>query len=194
MQILANQNTRNKAAIYLIERMLLGAREAVERKARDELKSLDDLHSTLLVYIAVPHDRDFMFLASAQVGDGAIRSLSRAPSGAQWTLQEQPQFNGIDNEVQPFMRFDPSRYGELIHITDLENPECAIGMTDGILDDIEGGPDENGLFKGIQDFYDRIRQQALATPKPADGLYEFLGYRRRASFDDRTLVCLYRDS
>ncbi len=191
---------RDEFAKQLIEQMLVGARDMVRQKADKESKSVDELHSTLLVFLAIPHkmphNEQFMFFASAQVGDGAIRSVSRATSSGQWTLQEQPQLNGIDNEVQPFMRFDPSHYRDrdFIHVTDLESPEFIVGMTDGTLDDIEGGPDENGLFKGIEDFYGRIRQEAIATRTPASGLYEFLGYRKRASFDDRTLVCLYRGS
>lgn len=188
--VLQSQAGRNAQAQSLIVQMLLGARTTVAKTAERNHKSADDLHSTLLVFIAIPFGRDFMYVASAQIGDGALRARQRPNPDATWSFMEQPQLNGVDNEVLPFMRFDPARYDQLVHTTVLEYPTFVVGMTDGTLDDIEGGPDEHGLFKGIEDFYGHIRDEALNDQHWANGLFDFLGYRRRASFDDRTLVCL----
>ncbi len=183
---------RDRDARGLVHDMLVGARTKVSDISHQRGKPYEDLHTTLLVYIAIPYGAGSMYIASAQVGDGALRSRSQTLDGPHWSLEEQPQLNGVDNEVMPFMRMQPDRYDDLIHVYNLEALSFVVGMTDGTLDDIEGGPDENGLFKNIEDFYQRICKESLANAQPAAGLFDFLGYRRRASFDDRTLVCLYR--
>ncbi len=72
-----------------------------------------------------------------------------------------------------------------------------MGMTDGTADDIEPPhptreEPEPDPFVNVNDFYERIVKPALNNPEPAEALAESLGYRKRQSFDDRTVVCLYR--
>lgn len=74
---------------------------------------------------------------------------------------------------------------------------CIMGMTDGTADDIQPRqptpedpyPDP---FAMVNDFYLRIIEPAFPHAQPAEALMKALGYRKRLSYDDRTVVCLYR--
>jgi hypothetical protein len=173
------------------------AKDGVLARAQQARVNPDELHSTLLVFLAVPHlgeaQEPLLYVASAQVGDGALYTRP-APMGGQpnWHPLEVPQISGVNNEVEPFLRSDERSWEKRIHTYDLEPGSFLMGMTDGTIDDLELAPDENGLFNGYEDFYQRIVKESLSTATPAQGLENFLGYRKRQSFDDRTLVCIYQ--
>lgn len=179
---------RDNLAHQIIVDMFQMAKRVVERTAINRGKSLDELHSTLLVFLAIPHHRDHLYVASAQVGDGALHAQCRTGMTTTWTLLEDPQRGGVDNHVQPFLALRTERYQELIHTTDLTSPLCILGMTDGTQDDIED-PDR---FNGIENFYRQLRSEVAKTSQPATGLATFLTeYFYNGSLDDRTVACLF---
>ena len=178
---------------------LLAAHDNVDACAQHYMVSVDELQSTLLVFLAVPADDHHMFVASTQVGDGALFAFQprkgHAPRDT-WKWLQPPQIQEAGNEVQPFMRTGSDDWGAAFRVEVLENVACIMGMTDGIADDIEPPrptPDNRNPdpFLNVDDFYQRIITPSFHNARPGEALIESIGYRKKQSHDDRTLVCLY---
>jgi len=200
---ISHQQIEKKAQELLLA-MLRNARNFIEIKAQKEGISIDEMHSTLLAFLAIPYARQSLFVTSFQVGDGALymrkadQSL-QVPLREHWQLIQHPQIQEAGNEVQPFMRSDPSMWRPASGW--YEGVVFVMGMTDGTVDDIgspapsRSQPDPDP-FINVESFYTYIKGSALSKKTPSDaasGLGEFLGYRKSGSFDDRTVVCLYSD-
>ncbi|HEY0752928.1 MAG TPA: protein phosphatase 2C domain-containing protein [Ktedonobacteraceae bacterium] len=191
---------RNAAANILLE-ALHGAADAVTRAARTARVSIDDLHATLLVFLAVPLGPEQVFLASVQVGDGAIFGVRAGSNGgeppyARWKQLLAPQIQAAGNEVQPFMRSQERDWYQYMQFDTLSPIAGIMAMTDGIADDVEPplptpGTPEPDHFSMVDRFYQTYVLPTLQASRPADELVRFIGYRRSQSIDDRTLVYLY---
>ena len=191
-------NVWQNAAFNALIESLHAAHAFVEQQAKYHRISVDDMHSTLMVYLAIPIEQR-LFVASVQVGDGALFAMR--PGGAtpreRWQWLQQPQIQATGNEVQPFMRTGPDMWQHYLRADLLDNPSFIMGMTDGTADDIEEprptsevpNPDP---FYYVDDFYQHIMKAVTNAPQPAEGLLKFLDYQKKQSFDDRTVVCLYR--
>lgn len=203
MQELSNR--RGKADSETIAHAILlnslhSAYGSVEQQARARNLTVDDLQSTLLVFLAAPIDQRRLLLASVQVGDGALFALQPERGSApreQWCFLQKPQIQAAGNEVQPFMTSTPDMWEQVMSVKFLDNPAAIMGMTDGTADDIEPPPrptqnlDADPFFL-VDDFYKHIQTDALHTGQPGAGLLKFLSYKKKGSTDDRTVVCLYR--
>lgn len=202
-----------------MRKALSRARDAVEQAARDgsqqtdgAISSADDLQSTLLVFLAVPHCQG-IFVASVQVGDGALFGRLKPGYGApppqqalgddgasqgqpqqKWTWLQMPQIQAAGNEVQPFMRSTPTEWEKWFSCEPSIPADVILGMTDGIYDDIEPPrrtpenptPDE---FENLRGFYDYLGDPPAGDD--AEKLLDLIDYEKPRSRDDRTLVCLY---
>lgn len=194
----ASSNVRDNAAFKVLMESLQAAHAHIEQQGKYYRISVDEMHSTLMVYIAIPVEQQ-LFVASVQVGDGALFAMR--PGGAtpreRWRWLQQPQIQATGNEVQPFMRTGPEVWQQYLRADLLDNPSFIMGMTDGTADDIEAprptqevpNPDP---FYFVDDFYQHIAQSVIHAPQPAEALLKFLDYKKKQSFDDRTVVCLYR--
>lgn len=188
------------AVYHLLMNALGAARETVEQRAQQDGVSVDELQSTLMVFLAAPFGKQRLFVASMQVGDGALFALQEnrelAPRD-KWRWLQQPQIQGAGNEVQPFMRTGPEIWRNSFQSDLLEQATLIMGMTDGTADDIEPPratpenpkPDQ---FLMVDDFYQRIALPSFHEAQPGEVFVKLLGYRKKQSFDDRTVVCLYR--
>lgn len=179
---------------------LQSAYGSVEQRARARNLSVDDLQSTLLVFLAAPLAAGGLLIASVQVGDGALFALEPEHGTAprdQWSFLQQPQIQASGNEVQPFMTSSRDMWEQVMSVRLLDNPAAIMGMTDGTADDIEPpprttqNPDADPFFL-VHDFYKHIQADALSNGQPGAGLLKFLSYKKKGSADDRTVVCLYR--
>ncbi|HVB61379.1 MAG TPA: protein phosphatase 2C domain-containing protein [Ktedonobacteraceae bacterium] len=179
---------------------LQSAYASVEQQARARNLAVDDLQSTLLVFLAAPLAAGGLLVASVQVGDGAIFALEPDHGSAprdQWSFLQQPQIQAAGNEVQPFMTSSRDMWEQVMQVKLLDNPAAVMGMTDGTADDIEPpprtaqNPDADPFFL-VNDFYKHIQADALSNGLPGAGLLKFLSYKKKGSADDRTVVCLYR--
>jgi len=179
---------------------LQSAYVSVEQQARARKLSVDDLQSTLLVFLAAPLAAGGLLVASVQVGDGALFALEPDHGSAlrdQWSFLQQPQIQAAGNEVQPFMTSSRDMWEQVMSVKLLDNPAAVMGMTDGTADDIEPpprssqNPDADPFFL-VHDFYKHIQTDALSNGQPGAGLLKFLSYKKKGSADDRTVVCLYR--
>jgi hypothetical protein len=203
--LLARSDNREEicaAAAGVLLKSLQKAFDSVEQAAHDVMVSVEELQSTLLVFLAAAPGPEHLFLASVQVGDGTIVGLkanlgSDLPPNARWKQLLAPQIQVAGNEVRPFMHSNRTEWRKLIRCDMLNSFACILGMTDGIADDIEPSmpsindpqPDQ---FSMVDKFYHLYVAPVLQSPRPADELLKLIGYHKKQSHDDRTLVYLYR--
>lgn len=186
------------------------AARAVEKRAKDDRLSVELLHSTLIIILAIPHPKnaDQMILITSQVGDGAVYTVdwtAQAPH-VQWNWLLKPQVESTGTQVTPFMtRYegDPERLLTEMAPIQPEPLTCLLAMTDGAADSlIPYNPDaEGGDFAYIQPFYADVCAilRESAQQKASE---RAVAYRRRmvevfntklGSDDDITLVCLFHN-
>ncbi|GEM_PF-2008305 len=175
------------------------ARDAVKARADKEEIVVSELHSTLLVFIAVPYrnrmGEPLLFIASAQIGDGAL--FAGAFDRPDWRYLQKPQISGIDNQVLPLLRATDDDWQHSCDVKPAIHETIILGMTDGIDDDL-GVSVVNGqpipeLTKFLQEHgITEAFAPTLSAKQAAETLKDRLGYRQRQSFDDRTLVAIYR--
>jgi cell division protein FtsB len=195
------EDVRAAATAVLLD-ALRGAAEAVKRVSLTEQIPLDELHATLLVFLAAALGPDQLFLARVQIGDGAMFGVrtganeSNESPRARWRQLLAPQIQAAGNEVQPFMRSQEKDWLQYMQFDILSSIGGVMAMTDGIADDVEPpaprpGEPEPDHFSMVDRFHQTYVIPTLQAPRPADELVRFIGYRRAQSLDDRTLVYLY---
>lgn len=188
----AEQALQQRARATILA-MLAGAVQSVQQTAHANHKAPEDLHSTLLVALLVPKPTGDLFIASAQIGDGALMlrppTLDDAP---RWQMLQAPQPSGADNKTVPLLRFDAANWPGLIHMQTAEPGSAVLALTDSTLDDLESPPDpDTGHFADTEAFYWKLRAATSHTANPAQALAAFLNDPQRNSGDDRTVVCIY---
>lgn len=189
---------REEAYQTLME-ALRAAHTNIEQQAEHDQIDSDEFKTTLLVFVAIPCQDDMLFLASVQVGDGALLALQpreQATLSDQWRWLQQQQIQEVGSVVQPFLGTNAALWSKMFRCEILHHATLIMGMTDGTADDIEpprptsDDPDPDP-FLFVQNFYQHLAADVLSSEQFARALLEFLGYRKRASFDDRTVVCFY---
>ncbi len=170
-----------------MDQALTEACRALERKAREIASETGkpttsrDLSTTLQVLAFCPDQRK---LVIAQVGDGLMAlqkdDLTHERLGA-------ADVGAAAGETM-FLN-DIRHWRERILIYNLQSglPRMIVSMTDGVADDVLD--DE---AKNLPMLFERL-QQATGAQSPADAIGAWLAYEKRGSFDDRTLVVVYRD-
>jgi hypothetical protein len=196
----AGNEVCQQAAKGVLIAALHAARARVEERAREDQVNVDALQTTLLVFLVVPCNQRHLFISSVQVGDGALFALHSSESdqlSEKWCCLQRPQLQEAGNEVEPFNHTGIDTWNRFLQCELLEDAIFVMGMTDGTSDDIEPprataevpNPDP---FLYVDDFYQHLQSHVLSKPSPAEALIEFLGYKKRGSYDDRTVICLYR--
>ena len=192
----ADQENIARETFTILMDALKTARFRIEESAARSRVSVDELQSTLLVYLAMPWDENSLLVSSTQIGDGALFVLQHTQQ-EKWKWIQQPQIQSAGNEVHPFMRSTKEEWERYFHCHLLSHARCIMGMTDGTADDIEPpratrenpNPDQ---FMYVHDFYARIVLPTFTAPQPGEELLKLLAYQKKTSHDDRTVVCLYR--
>lgn len=185
----------------ILTRAFTHARERVQHYAEQDQINVQEMHSTLLVFLALPLDERTLFIASSQVGDGALYAANASSSHntalhASWSMLQQQQIRYENNDIRPLLVSTPEEWQErFLCVPDLQ-AECVLGMTDGIADDFPLFVDhlnheETKRFLYIDKFYRALQQQALSANDPAVALADLISYRRKGPNDDRTIVCLF---
>ncbi len=171
--------------------------EADQRNAQAQTQggqiTVRDLRTTLLLLAHRELRGDKHLVGGVQVGDGTIMGRDQ---NRQVHLLGTPDIGPTGNEVTFLTDSDPKEWSQRVIITDqMRGPACYfLVMTDGVSDDF--GPVEEHLerleqplFQSILQDQQKDRAKLEAIP---DALTKLISYERMGSFDDRTLVCLYK--
>ncbi|PDV97459.1 hypothetical protein A9Q02_22490 [Candidatus Chloroploca asiatica] len=163
--------------------------QALEQKALEIANNIQrpitsrDLSTTLQLFAFCPDERK---LTVAQVGDGLIALQKADASYVRLGAADVGEVAGATvflNNVRGM------QWNNRIWIYKLSELPCMIiSMTDGVSDDVLDSEEQNIriLFNALNTF--------ACEKIPAEAIYNWLGYDKRASFDDRTLVALYQGS
>lgn len=166
--------------------------EEEERKQSGVTVTVKDLRTTLLLVLHREFPNGVHLVAGGQVGDGAVvvRMIDGDETKLEWLSEPDtgPQGNettfltDVPNTDEDWARRVKARLigSSIVY---------CLAMTDGISDD----------FVPLEDNLERLEkpmfQAALGEKDPAraaEELNDLLGYERQASFDDRSLVCIYK--
>lgn len=162
-------------------------RAGIEQFAAQHDTPLDDLHCTLLGIIL---NTETGMVGMGQIGDGLILGLTDEKEAI--TLLEPP----APDEVGATYVFTQDNWEQYFHSAGLLPEEAKrfrtlYLMTDGVADDCQYGPPADILERWANDMDREIRM--FPPPKTAQRLRRYLAtYQVRGSFDDRTLVAVYR--
>jgi Protein phosphatase 2C len=185
-----------------LEECLVDAARAARTEIRNESlrRNCDEreFHATMLL-AAVAEMPLACSLGVLQVGDGAIGVLF----GGQCVVLGESDSGAYSGETRFLTTFEiDEEWEKRVTLQTLPNVQAVALMTDGVADDFfpeserlielfeaesiaglkaaDGGP-VRGLFRG-----------PLKDPRGGESLAEWLGYEKRGSFDDRTLVVMFR--
>jgi len=149
--------------------------------------AVEDLHCTLLALIL---NLKTGTMALAQVGDGLILGLT---GGLNAVPLIDPQVPGQTGQTYVITQKDWDQYCSVRIIPgDLSQEYATVYlMTDGVADDCQHGPPEDILQRWAKDMDSEIRRYDVETTK--ERLRGYLtDYQAKGSYDDRTLVAVYR--
>jgi hypothetical protein len=159
---------------------LLHAAAAVQVEARQRELEPQEMNTTLLLLCHCALS-DTHILATAQVGDGLIASVSGMDITPLATSMEGRQAGETYFLSHLARGLDPM---ECVQIHRKESFELLLVMTDGVSDDFF--PPEKTMHKLVRPLY---QQEMYNAGKPL--WLDLIRYRRRGSSDDRTLVVLF---
>lgn len=172
---------------YTIYNAFHKTRADIEQFASQQNTPLEDLHCTLLGLIL---NIESGVIGIGQVGDGLILGLTDEKRAI--TLVEAPAPNEV-GATYVFTQIDWEQYfcfgGFLLERA--KKFKTFYLMTDGVADDCQYGPPSNILQRWALDMDREIRM--FPPAKTAQRLKRYLAtYQVKGSFDDRTLVAVYR--
>lgn len=162
-------------------------REDIERFASQQNTPLEDLHCTLLGLIL---NVESGVVGVGQIGDGLILGLTDEKRAI--TLAKPP----APDDVGATYVFTQTNWEQYFHSVGLsvdkaESLKTFYLMTDGVADDCQYGPPTDILQRWANDMDREIRM--FPPMKTAQRLKRYLAtYHVKGSFDDRTLVAVYR--
>ena len=165
------------------------AYDGVQRKAIEIGENDAKQLRTTLLLLAHRQERDGTHVvAGGQIGDGILVGRDGQNNPLKWFGE--PDTGPSNNEVlflQDVSRDELSERAKVYE--DMAGPGCQfLVMTDGVADDFL--PIDENLARLEKPLFESV----LAGKSPSEAahaLTELLGYQRDASFDDRTLVCIY---
>lgn len=154
-----------------------------EEAARREV-SIAELSTTLLLVMHLPGPRHVV--ATAEVGDGLVVVDTGSPAAIDFIeSSDQGDYAG---EVRFLWSTDIGNVSDRILVRSYDRVEMIAAMTDGVADDML--PYDANIRSMIQ----TLRREVLAKRDSApEELLSLLGYERRGSLDDRTMVLVYPD-
>jgi hypothetical protein len=171
-----------------VRRAFRHTRHDLEKFAEEQGFSLQDLHCTLLGLVLNTETGAF---AVGQIGDGVIAAWH--PDRKACFLVEAP----TPGEAGQTYVLTQSRWEEYLAVKAYPSEEAEgwttfYLMTDGVADDCIYPPPEGIFERWAQDVDREVRKEDL--PQTASRLLYWLAtYERRGSWDDRTLVVVFRE-
>jgi hypothetical protein len=182
--------TRQDRLKEIILQAFRDTRTRVEQFSSEYGVKPEDLHCTLLGLILNTVTGE---ASMGQIGDGLILGLGS--DGEARPLVEPPS----PGEVGVSYFLTQQNWEEYLSVIDMAKEEIAnlntfYLMTDGVADDCQYGPPANILTLWARDIDREIRSSAISSLKEGENdLKAYLNtYQAQGSFDDRTLVIIYR--
>ena len=169
--------------------------EAERRRAGgDEALTAAGLRTTLLLALHRTLPDGGQLVAGAQVGDGLI--AARAGADGPLHLLGQAETGAVGDETM-FLPDVPDEAGDWegrVRLTRLAGGAGVhlLALTDGVSDDF--APAADHLWRLERPLFTSALAPGHTPVEAAAALCDLLGYERAGSFDDRTLVCVYRRS
>jgi hypothetical protein len=163
------------------------SKEELEPSFENHTISLSDLHCTLLAFI---FNLKLGTTAFAQIGDGLILGLTEDHKAMPLI---DPQVPGQTGQTYVITQKDWERYYSVKVLPSEQSKDyiTVYLMTDGVADDCQYGPPEDILQRWANDMNSEIRKYDVETTK--ERLRKYLNdYEAKGSYDDRTLVAMYR--
>jgi hypothetical protein len=168
-------------------------------RAHDPTILPEDLQSTLQLWVAAPTPNGNLLVAGSQIGDGALfarlaGSFGEAPAG-RWRTLLAHRVGETNNDVAPLTDDTLPWWQDAFFCLPDLNADCLMAMTDGIADDLRP-PHPTAEFPGPDPylFVDEFGALALRYARESvSALLDFLGYRKRQSLDDRTIVVFFKE-
>lgn len=161
----------------------------LERFAKRKMVSLEDFHSTLL---GVVLNTETMEMGIGQIGDGLILGLSDAQEAV---ILVEPLATDDPAASYFITQDDWEQYKDIrgMNGTEVNRFSTFYLMTDGVANDCQYGPPANILEMWARDM-DREIRLVPSLEATAERLKNYLAsYKAKGSFDDRTLVVIYRN-
>jgi len=178
------------------------ARDGIVREAHARGLSETDLYSTLLLVVHGPwKGRDVM--SALQVGDGAIGIFTADDKCTVLCRADHGEYSSETVFLTLWREITKKPYDHRVVFSVKRNVRCIAAMCDGVCDDFF--PEDKRLielFVGnpIRELRTRdqgplygVLHQVTKEPREGQALKDWLGYERKTSSDDRTLVLLYKD-
>jgi serine/threonine protein phosphatase PrpC len=193
-----DQNELRRLRTFLVS-AAAKAIKGVQREAQSRDCPVKTMNATLLLMVHVPvgqHD----LVGAIQVGDGAVGIYCEDGSCTLMGIADHGEYSSetrflttpnIEREFEQRVLFSIKR-----------GVRCLAAMCDGVSDDFF--PEDKRLVElfvgdpitGVQGKDGRtvrgVLHEVVRDPREGKALLEWLGYERRASSDDRTLVLMYR--
>ena len=153
-------------------------------EANDRRVPLEHLGTTFLGVIHHPIGEGSV-VGVAQVGDGLV--AAELASGEVIPLAE-PDVGETAGVTLFLTSKHWKEWLDRVNVKILEtSPRLLTAMCDGVADDYIP------FQEHLPELFETLRQEVLSEPEqPEQALLEFLSYDKRGSFDDRTVVLLYR--
>jgi serine/threonine protein phosphatase PrpC len=170
-----------------LEEGVSSAHRAVQEEAGLRAVSSKELSTTLLLLVHHPTDNGDI-VGVLEVGDGIVAVGSAG--GSEWEVYEHPGAHGEYSGETLFLQSRPcEQWLDGARVKNYERGVRLVAvMTDGIADDLV--PYKKNLRILSQGLEEKVL--AAAADQQADELLNLIAYDRRGSFDDRTLVVVYR--
>lgn len=161
---------------------------AAEIHQEDGKTTVDDLRSTLLLLVHRELPGGTHLVGGAQVGDGVIAVRQGQDD---LLLLGIPDTGAVGNEVVFLTDVSTEELARrpAARIVSARDLYCLV-MTDGVSDDFL--PIEENLAGLERPLFTSVFTPGHTSREAAARLVEVLGYDRPGSFDDRTLVCVYK--
>ena len=194
-------DVRPEEKIRLEECLVAAARDARTEIRNESLRrSCDEreFHATLLLaaLAEMPHACS---IGALQVGDGAIGVYM----GGECVVLGESDSGAYSGETRFLTTFEiDEQWERRVTLQTLPNVQAVALMTDGVADDffpesqrlveLFSGDPIAGLTAPHGGDVWGLNHGLLTDPRGGQALAEWLGYERRGSFDDRTLVVLFK--
>lgn len=181
-----------RAAYDALHREGRRLQEEADRKQSGVTVTVKDLSTTLVLVLHRELPNGVHLVAGGHIGDGAVvaRTIDGETARLEWLSEADGERLGHGVTFLTDVPDTEEDWGRRVTAKLIASPVVyCLAMTDGISDDFV--PLEGNLTRLEKPMF----QAALGENDPATAarkLEDLLGYERHGSFDDRSLICIYK--